>query len=1501
MSKEQRLARAIVGLAETRIDNGARFIRVQEVATPMPLREMVALLASRGGVRVAVFSDHSDSGELAGVGVHVTRDVAVAIDWRNDSRVVEPIVIVGDLERNRAAGLADVPVITIDQIRRAIFDDAASDLEAHSAPLPVVKLLRACAGFKSFTDALSCADYCNSLAPLDDGGASNRARQELWRLGLLPDMHVGEIDARRLLANQTLVGKLRAMDATTRQRLIKGLGKDRSAGRSREYSPIRRFANTGDVRFLAQLDFEEVQDAFRSTQEGRKAVNKRSKEDNDDDGNLVALPKGGSYDERSFLKQLEEQVETGSSGESAVRAGEFKLDWELDNLEPLQPLMSDPGQDGGYESQSGSVEIKRADDPQEVPGRGDITWQSLGEIADKLRILEVTRGRRDVARCALLVDRLIGVRRSLLPYLSSIMTEGVRLFVLSSDLRKAAAELVSCWVSLWQELEGLRADLAPNDHVYLMRLAERLAICDLRLVQRGNDYTAYVLPLHPVVIEPRLRAAELFTSAPELPADFFDLVVGSLDPGLPSLSVPIDVSPMSLSYAGKYKGMPIYSRRPRQIDTVDTLRTLQVLIARFINVHPYATLSLSVGLLDPPVSTVKRLLRWLGDGVADRVSLQIYSSRRDEEELRSALDEASEELVSGEVSADSFTYQVINVRSLGELPALLREEEQLPHILFMFDVGEVSPAALGGDSTLPSLGSLISEWVFDTDPLEDSRPVIRPRAGSDQLTRLATAQAGLFSAQLPSQQRSPLLSGETEAAMSAVADLTTWVVLCEGVSALVPPAEIGELHLVGRLTSAHLASFVYSSQVTLLVEPVLSYLWKSTWLDPGSTSTVRFLLGSVRSAVPEGLLGFFKAQGALSKESVLGRLGFAAAIAFLSEDNSSNLVVSLDTDNARRWLGLREGPERRADLLSLRESGDGWTIEAIEVKSRSAAIKWAEALPEPVQEAMRQVNEMERLLRQIFRLAEGDAFTASRREILKRQVFLEALQTWESHRRMDPIDYGRRVERLNELFSGATPVEVRKRVFLVNPNQEGGAVERTAETEQGGVPVVSLGVPWLREALQAQPGVSIQIPAGLLDELGHDHEFEQDIRMLDDGAPSASTTSANGAASPALLEDEGAEVEQPAGQTQAKVSHEDVANLAERLQSALIARNAPFRRIETEQVVFGPGVVQIPFSVPAGAKLSGIQGQVQDISRDLGVQAIRIYNWPGHPGFAVAEIPRTRRDIPDILSVAELRPQSDYPTISLGAQLDFAPFWVPLDELPHLLVAGTTGSGKSVFVRSLLWQLTKSYSPDDLEIILIDAKGMADYLDFAAAPHFGPTGFHSGVAGALDVLADVIDRVLPERTVLFKGYAGEALQREVPVQIVNLRGLLQDAKKRGVKPPLKPLVIIIDEFAELVLGSVDRKRFENLVTRFVQVARAVGGHLLAATQRPSTDIVTGVMKGNFARVALRVQQSVDSRVILDENGAEALLGRGDMLFKSPDAGLVRLQGYAAIGPYNFQS
>jgi hypothetical protein len=1483
MSAKDRLATALVGLIDSRLNRGAYFFRVPQFVSPFPAQELISALSGRTNVRVALFTDDADSVE-APAELSLTRDVPTAIDWRNDGGVDEALLIVGNLERDRAAGLADVATLTIEEVRRALFQEVIREMRDAAVPQAAIALMRSCSEYGMLTDLLACADYCDSLRPVDTTTAE-RARTELWRLGMLPDRRETEIDLRRLQQNMQLVVKLRGMDASTRQRLIRNLSANGET--TEDYTAIRQFAATGKPSYLSRLDLDEVQAALRSTQQRPKRGEREPSPARTI--SVATVVREPDYDEDGFLSQLAEAQE---SEDRTITLGPLQLEWEYQNLDPIKALLGDPDSDSGYESQAGSVEHLRSDDPFPSPGKGDVEWRSLVEVAENLRILELRAGRDDVPS-ALLIDQLIGLRRSLLPIIESILNEGSRLFMLSGRLRSAASSLVDTWVEVWGALRELREALNLPDRIHVRRVAERLATTDLRVTLHGTEIDAYVLPLHPVVLEPRVRSAELFLQDVDLSEEFFKLVSGSLDPSMPSIPILVEGAPVSLGYSGTYKGLLHYSRQPREVDSSDVSRTLQDIVQRFVSVHPYATLSLSIGLLDPPPRVAKSLLRWLGEQPIERTVVHAYTTRRDAEEIRAALDEAKEELVSGEVPADTFEYVVSPVRSLAEFSEFLSETDQLPHLLFLFDVADVEQSGAGMAFNSPPLGSIVSEWEFDTDPLEHARPIIRPRSGSNRLTDFVAAQAGLLEMPLPSQQRSPLLSKRAERAIEVLSDRTTWVVLCEGVSSLVPPLDLGDMHLVGRMGAGNHIAFIYSGQVLLLLEPVLAYLWQNTWIDPDRDAVLEFLLGTVRMALPEGLLAFFKARGSLSRESVLGRLGFAAAVAYLEElGGADQLLVSLDSEGARRWLGLREGAERRADLVAFRRNVDGWTAEAIEVKARSAEISWTDSVPEPLKDATEQVRGMESLLQAIFAHGPGDAFTPSRREILKRQVFLEAFQQWEGIRREDEVSYTDRIDQLNKIFSGDVEVECGKRILLVNPNQAGPAEERSVRDDLGETPVVVLGVPWLRRAVEAKPGGAIEIPLDLLDELG----VELGI------TPAGEPTTGEGTTEEPEQRNHQEEIEPVAPASRATTDDEsnEAITLAKRLREVFVARNAPFRAIETEHIVKGPAVVQLPFSVPVGAKLSQLESQKADIARDLGVQSVRISNWPGHPGYAMAELPRARRVIPEVTDLTLPDELKSYPAFALGANVDFAPEWVALDELPHLLVAGTTGSGKSIFLRSLLWQLTNLYSDAELDIVLIDAKGMADYLDFMTAPHFkAASDFHSGVAGGLELLEEIVQERLPERTRVFRELATQALQETPPVQVTTLRQLLQHASERNETVPLRPLVVIIDEFAELVFASADRRRFETAVTRFVGIARAIGGHLVAATQRPSTDVVTGVMKANFARVGLRVQQSVDSRVVLDENGAEALLGRGDLLFKSANVGLVRLQGYSAIGPYAF--
>lgn len=1504
VAADDRLAGALVARAVTRLDAGQGFVRVPIVTSPLPVDSILRLLAARNGVRAAVFVPEFDLNRFDGE-IEVTDAVHRAIDWRNDGAIADDLVVIGDLERDRASGLADLPTISADEVRRELFDAAIAEIRSHDPPAPLVRLLRALGDLRSITDLAACACYCGEVVQAG-ANAADVARHGLWRLGLFPDKSATEIDGTRLRKNADLIARVRALDATSLQRLVLHLNEIGQAG----YDALRRFAATGELERLRTLDLDVVSAALSSV---RSSTKKQTKIWSETAPTIVDAVMDDAFREEDFLRQLKELQENGSSDSSIRIAGE-NFSWRRVDPERIDDLLSDPQTSDGYAESGGSVETAADDERDDLPGTGDVAWQSLQALAQYLAQLEARRA--GTSACAPLVQRLIELRRTMVPFLDSVSEEGVSLFVGSSTLRQAATDLIATWLELWTQLEDLREDLPEGDRAYVVRLAEQLALTDLRVVVRGGDVSAYVLPLHPLVLEPRVRAAQLFLRTPYLSSDFFELVSDSLDPAVPSITVRLGDRSVVLGYAGAWNGLPYYSRRPSTSDSGDLPRTIQQIFGRFISVHPYAELSLSVVLVEPSAKVAKAIYRWLGEasGVR-RATVDVYATSRTADDIRVALDEAAEELVSGEIAEAGrrFTYTVSRIDDLSDIVVALEDERSSPHVVVFFDVAESSLGTAGSSLDHAALGSLITEWDFSTNPLDAARPVIRPRAGSNSLIELLARQADLFGTQMPTQERSPLLSDEAETLIRSIGRRATWVVLAEEASALVPPLSLGDLHLLGRLNGAGQVAYVYSSQVALMLEPILRYLQQNTWIHPEQTSLIEFLLGSVRKALPEGLLGFFKGRGNLSSEAVLGRIGLAAVLAYLETETPGQLVVSLDTEGARRWLGLRDGPELRADLMAITIDGSEARVEAIEIKARTDRPRLEEPLGEDLTHALAQVEEMARLVRQMFGLVEPDAFTPSRKEILKRQVFLEALQQWEDLRLSDSVEYERRLGALNHLFAGDMVVRVPKRVFVVSPN---ASDENVAEVTLSGTPVTVLGVDWFRTAVSRGEGGALEIPVDALDELA-DLFGDADRQKLSDLVAAPMDASSHNGDEPddrAANDQEALDSSKEptsravpmsdaaiAASAAAAQASDEAASLAGRLREALVARNAPFRAIDDDGIIVGPSVIQVPFSVPQGVKLASLQNQEADIARDMGVESVRITNFAGRPAFAVAELPRTSRVFPDVTTLELPATESGYPALAIGAQLNSHPLWVPLDDLPHLLVGGTTGSGKSVFLRSLLWQATHLYLPAQIDVVVIDAKGMADYLDFINAPHFkNERDFHIGVDGAIDVFEDIVEARLPERTRVFREYAQAALQRNEPKHITNLRTLLADADERGERPPLVPLLVVIDEFAELILGGGDRRRFETLVTRFNQTARAVGGHLVAATQRPSVDVVTGVMKSNFARVALRVQQAVDSRVILDENGAESLLGRGDLLFKSLDAGLVRLQGFAASGPYVFR-
>ncbi len=342
-----------------------------------------------------------------------------------------------------------------------------------------------------------------------------------------------------------------------------------------------------------------------------------------------------------------------------------------------------------------------------------------------------------------------------------------------------------------------------------------------------------------------------------------------------------------------------------------------------------------------------------------------------------------------------------------------------------------------------------------------------------------------------------------------------------------------------------------------------------------------------------------------------------------------------------------------------------------------------------------------------------------------------------------------------------------------------------------------------------------------------------------------------------------------------RVSHGEITENASIIEKTLANFKVDVRVVEA---IPGPVVTQYCIAPAAGVRVTHITRHADDLALALSARSVRIESpIPGRP-FVGLEIPNRDPSVVTIRELLESPEFSDNPEplkIALGKDVADHAQVRSLARMPHLLIAGSTGSGKSVFLNSLLASLLCQYTPDDLRMVLIDPK-MVELVPYNHVPHL-LMPVVSTPAEAVPVLAWVQQEMTSRyRLLRDSGRRNLAAYNSDPDRTESER--------------VPYLVVVVDEMADLMMTAP--AEIEHSICRLAQLARAVGIHLVIATQRPSVDVITGLIKANFpSRVAFAVSSQVDSRTILDQSGAEKLMGRGDMLFNSVEHGKsVRVQG-----------
>ena len=307
-----------------------------------------------------------------------------------------------------------------------------------------------------------------------------------------------------------------------------------------------------------------------------------------------------------------------------------------------------------------------------------------------------------------------------------------------------------------------------------------------------------------------------------------------------------------------------------------------------------------------------------------------------------------------------------------------------------------------------------------------------------------------------------------------------------------------------------------------------------------------------------------------------------------------------------------------------------------------------------------------------------------------------------------------------------------------------------------------------------------------------------------------------------------------------------------------------------KKVSHGPVVTLNEFEPAAGVKVSKIINLSDDIARNTRSESARISTVPGSNTVGI-ELPNQSREnvyLSEILNNLEFKNKNVKLPIALGKNISGAPIIGDLASMPHLLIAGTTGSGKSVCINTIILSLLYKHTPDKCKFILIDPK-MLELSTYEGVPH---------------LLCPVITEAKKAASVL--GWVVKEMESRY--RLMTKEGVRNiDGYNTKHKLPMPYIVVVVDEMSDLML--VAGKEIENYIQKLSQMARAAGIHIIMATQRPSVDVITGTIKANFpTRISFQVTSKIDSRTILGEQGAEQLLGKGDMLYMSSANKIVRI-------------
>jgi len=1434
--------------------------------------------------------------------------------WRNDPAVDDTIVVVTPRELPKLNSLNRFETLSGDELYKQVCREALETIGVNEAQRQLWRAFQHKALMKAIPLEGLLAYYAE-LRACRAGEIPTRSRDLLFHLGFLPDTDLftqptAAKIAHRLLENQRIVDQLEVLSRADRQRISRSLaaraGLRGSESLQEIYQKVMVFYREQDPARLKDLTLRDVLRLLRAKQE---------RPQNGDDpepagaGDDEAAPKVETRPtvraldlllaaDEETLGELAEVVrktveaEGGDDEDAEPRDPQTGAALDVHPVHPFQKLIERyVGSDrwgGVIDTPAATLDealalLDKAEFRPFDPDGDD--WALRRTLKQMVEDLELDAGLvRAYDEFTASRRKLAGDVKTLLLYPLVQINSSREYFAETERYLGAYKRLVE---GLKQSYESI-AQVAPEG---VEVLCSQVLALDTIVLRTGAGLKAVLSPLHPLHLwkfielsrQLRLQAGALTEVEKELLRSRVD--------DLPNFITTLYLSnyitaagARVLPEAGARGSLPFFEELAHQYAGRDGIQEISRLVEKFCVLYPHARMGLRVAFIDPPdVDFLLRELVKLTERTAEEIEgvhVRLFFTGRQDASVAAlgggAEDEEGAERFRGVGTLARFT---LEVHDQPVTPAALAEElrRHPAHVAVYFDPSTAKTLRFARAPSL-TVHPLCLPMQFSYDRITKSVRVVPAADGgifadhNDLLNRLSHQLTGSFfgvTAELRAEQRD----------LARLADGCTWLVIADR-------AQEGILTFgVPRVSLQHCGKrdlAVYANGLQKFVAEFDRQLRRCNYTP--SRQAVERLISDLGMLLSDGLLalvGQGAAGPALDERRTQGLVGTLVTSAWYRGGHARSLLVSIDSPDARRWLELAEDASR-ADLFGVVDEADGAaTIDLIEVKTyQHPEQAYHLSGGEISGDAVDQLLNTARIVDEIFQLdpERQRVVSPQRREVLRQQLFRECF--FEGRSDADKQYWSRR---LNEIFSLDVKIRVRLSLVVVGLTQARASSERHYKAEGRDVRLVELTEEEVRRHVSdAAPPVNPGAPP------------PSAPPPPPPDAPPGGGEAATAPSDPSPLQAKpsvaspapAAPPSPPAPATsapgQAKADAEEralIAKQAGELRRILRDHSVPVQELDPDKAQVGPSVIRYRVRLKSGAKVATLRSRAEDIGRELACRTTPLIDNIAGENYVGVDLERPRRQVIPLLPALEALPNSAglVLPVTVGVTPDGTHVQLDLVQLPHLLVAGSTMSGKTVFLHAVLLSLIAKLPPERLELLIIDPKA-TDFVHYNGLPYLRGARVFTEAEDAIEQLRRLTGDELRARTAV--------LQQARAPNISEYNAANQGAA-------LKPIVVVIDEYADLiaVLAKKERGEFEREINRLAQRARSVGIHLVLATQRPTADIVTGLLKANMpCRISFRLPQRVDSQTILDQSGAENLFGRGDMLLLQNDR-VTRLQGY----------